>query len=434
MSINNFLKHAKVNYFNIGKYSFLIGVFLLPTAFAISGLFLLFSLVLSFSKSKFCFLKDKLNLLLIIAVGMILFSSVLNNINLIPRVLPDLDNSFVLLNLFNWIPPLLGFIGFQSYVKTDDDRLIFSKYLFSGTVPVIASCFFQLFFDLHGPFQIFNGLIIWFQKPLEDTGGVSGLFSNRNYAGIWLSINLPFGIYLIKKNLKYKIKSLSILFITFLISYLIIKTNSKNALLSMISTIIVFFGVKTFFIFSIGIIFFFVILNLLPTLNLLEFVPETFLRIKRLSFFINTPRLVIFRSALNFIFQRPFLGWGSGTFALIYLAKDNMWNPPFVFHKFQHTHNLFLEMAFNFVIPISLLLTSIAFYIFYKSIKVSYSNDKKDDYQNLNKAWISAGAVIFLIHLSDMTFYDGRVSILICILFSGLRCISLKKKNLKICN
>ena len=434
MLTNNFLRYAKKNDLNIGKSSFLAGVFLLPTAFAISGLFLLFSLVLSFSKSKFCFLKDKLNLLVIIAIGMILFSSLINNINLIPRVLPDLENSFLFLNLFNWIPPLLGFIGFQSYVKTEDDRLIFSKYLLSGTVPVIASCLFQLFFDLHGPFQIFNGLIIWFQKPLEDTGGVSGLFSNRNYAGIWLSINLPFGIYLIKKNLKYKIKSLSILFITFLISYLIINTNSKNALLSMISTMIVFFGIKTFFIISIGIIFFFFILNLLPTLNILEFMPETFLRIKRLTFFINTPRLVIFRSALNFIFQRPFLGWGSGTFALIYLAKDNMWSPPFVFHKFQHTHNLFLEMAFNFGIPISLLLTSIAFYIFYKSLKVSYANDKKDDYQNLNKAWISAGIVIFLIHLSDMTFYDGRVSMLICILFSGLRCISLKTKSLKILN
>ena len=428
MLTNNFLKYKKKNYLNIGKYSFLIGVFLLPTAFSISGLFLIFSLVLSFSKSKFCFLKDKLNLLVIISIGMIIFSSLLNNINLIPRVLPDLENSFILLNLFNWIPPLLGFIGFQSYVKTDNDRLIFSKYLFSGTVPVLASCLFQLFFDLHGPFQIFNGLIIWFQKPIEETGGVSGLFSNRNYAGIWLSINLPFGLYLIRKNLKYKIKSLSIMLITFLIIYLIINTNSKNALLSMISTIIVFFGVKTFLILTIGMILFFVILNFLPTINMIEFIPETFLRIKRLTFFINTPRLVIFRSALNFIVQRPFLGWGSGTFALIYLARENMWNPPFVFHKFQHTHNLFLEMAFNFGVPISLLLTSIAFYIFYKSLKLSYCVDKKNDYQNLNKAWISACIVIFLVHLSDMTFYDGRVSMLVCILFSGLRCISSTKK------
>ena len=128
MLTNNSFKYEKKNYLNIGKYSFLIGVFLLPTAFSISGLFLIFSLILSFSKSKFCFLKDKLNLLVMIAIGMIIFSSLLNSINLIPRVLPDLDNTFILLNLFNWIPPLLGFIGFQSYVKTDDDRLIFSKY------------------------------------------------------------------------------------------------------------------------------------------------------------------------------------------------------------------------------------------------------------------------------------------------------------------
>ena len=128
MLTNNFLRYAKKNYLNIGKSSFLVGVFLLPTAFAISGLFLLFSLVLSFSKSKFCFLKDKLNLLVVIAIGMILFNSLLNNIYLIPKALPDLDNSFVFLNLFNWIPPLLGFIGFQSYVKTKDDRLnIFDK-------------------------------------------------------------------------------------------------------------------------------------------------------------------------------------------------------------------------------------------------------------------------------------------------------------------
>ena len=434
MLTNNFLKNSKKNYLNIGKYSFLLGVFLLPTTFLISGLFLLISLVLSFSKIKFCFFKDKLNLLVITAIGFILFTSIINNIYFIPKVLPDLEKSFIFLNLFNWIPPLLGFIGFQSYVKTEDDRLIFSKYLFSGTVPVIASCFFQLFFDLHGPFQFFNGLIIWFQKPLEETGGVSGLFSNRNYAGIWLSINLPFGLYLIKKNLKYKIKRISIIFITFLISYLIINTNSKNALFSMIPTVIIFFGVKTFLIFSIGIIFLFIILNFLPTINIIELIPETFLRIKRFSFFINTPRLVIFRSALSFISQRPFLGWGSGTFALIYLAKDNMWNPPFIFYKFQHTHNLFLEMAFNFGLPISLLLSSIAFYIFYKSLKASYSDNKKVDNQNLNKAWLSAVIVIFLIHLSDMTFYDGRVSMLICILFSGLRCISLTKNSLKISN
>ena len=61
-----------------------------------------------------------------------------------------------------------------------------------------------------------------------------------------------------------------------------------------------------------------------------------------------------------------------------------------------------------------------------------HSEDIKDVYQNLNKAWISAAIVVFLIHLSDMPFYDGKVSLLISILFAGLKCIAFKKKELKV--
>ena len=436
MLANKFFKYAKKNYLTIGKYYFLFGVFLLPTAFAISGLFLLFSLVLSFSKIKFSFLKEKINLSVLVVIGFILFSSFINNINLIPTILKDLESSYIWLNLFNWIPALLGFIGFQSYVESKEDRLIFSKCLISGTVPVIASCLFHLFSEFHGPFEALNGLIVWFHKPIEITGGVSGLFSNRNYAGFWLSVNLPFAFYFLKKNLKSKIRFLPILLINFLMMYLIINTNSKNALLGMISTLIVFLGIKFILIFFAVMIFLILIYTFLPVtnLNIAEFLPEVLLRIRGLNFFINTPRIVVFRSAINFVLQRPFLGWGSGTFALIYLAKENLWNPPFVFYEFQHTHNIFLEMAFNFGIPISIMLTTIALFIFFKALKVLFSNKSKDDFYLLDKAWISAGLVVFLIHLSDMPFYDGKVSMLICILFSGLRCISLTKNSLEILN
>ena len=37
--------------------------------------------------------------------------------------------------------------------------------LLSGSVPLIISGFCK--FDIHGPFKIFNGLIIWFQKKIE---------------------------------------------------------------------------------------------------------------------------------------------------------------------------------------------------------------------------------------------------------------------------
>ena len=129
----------------------------------------------------------------------------------------------------------------------------------------------------------------------------------------------------------------------------------------------VFLGIKFILISSAIIIILILIFTFLPiiNINISEYLPEVFLRIRGLNFFINTPRIVLFRSAINYILQRPFLGWGSGTFALIFLAKENMWNPPFVFYTFQHTHNLFLEMAFNFGIPISITLTSIALFVFF---------------------------------------------------------------------
>ena len=430
----NILKKTIRNYLDIGKYFFLFGVFLLPTAFPLAGLFLLFSLLISFFKIKFSFLKEKLNIVILIVLGLIIFTSFINSFNLINGVIPDLDNSYIWLNLFNWIPALLGFIGFQSYVKTKEDRLLFSKYLISGMVPVIASCLFHLFFDYPGPFTVFHGLIVWFHKPMEVTGGVAGLFNNRNYAAFWLSANLPFAFYFLNKNFNCKVRNLPTILITFLIMYLIIYTNSKNALLGMISTLFFFAGIKSILIISSILILLIIIFIFLATINvsLLEFLPDVFLRIRGLNFFINTPRIVIFRSATNFILQRPFLGWGSGTFSLIYLAKDNMWNPPFIFYNFQHTHNIFLEMAFNFGLPISITLTSIALFIFFKALKVCFSTRSKDYFYILDKAWICSGLVVLLIHLTDMPFYDGRVSLLICILFSGLRCISLTKKNCEI--
>ena len=71
-------------------------------------------------------LKEKLNTIIFIVLGLIICTSFINSFNLRNSVIPDLENSYIWLNLFNWIPALLGFIGFQSYVKTKEDRLLFS--------------------------------------------------------------------------------------------------------------------------------------------------------------------------------------------------------------------------------------------------------------------------------------------------------------------
>ena len=41
----------------------------------------------------------------------------------------------------------------------------------------------------------------------------------------------------------------------------------------------------------------------------------------------------------------------------------------------------------------------------------------------LNKYWLISTTIIIFCHITDITFYDGRISLLFCILLSGTRCI-----------
>lgn len=430
MLIRNFL--AKDHDFDFGKYSFLIGVFFLPTALPIAGIFLIVGLVFSLIKDKFIIFKDKINFSIIISIFLILFSTTYNYHSQIPNGTETTRNFFLWLNLFNWIPTLLCFITFQNYLQTKEDRLKFSKYFIAGTIPVIISCLFQLNFNIHGPFEILNGLIVWFQKPLGETGGVSGLFSNRNYAGLWLAVSLPFSLYFFDKNSNHKVKSLSAFLISSTIVTLIILTNSRNAFLGLISSSLIFFGTKSVLFLLISITLFIFINTFLPIIypNMTVFFPNVFERFGNM-FFINSPRVVIFRSVINFISQKPFLGWGAGTFFLIYTSKENIWIPPFKYFDPQHSHNLFFEMAFNFGLPASILITSISIIIFVRAIPISFFGKYRTNNFNLDKAWISASLVVFLMHINDVTFYDGKISLLISILFSGLKCIPISKEKME---
>ena len=113
--------------------------------------------------------------------------------------LNELDNWDTILNwagLGNWIPHFLIFFGVQIYIKNALQRELASKALILGTVPVIFSCFTQYLLNWHGPYELFNGFIIWYQRPRTELyQPITGLFNNPNYAGAWFNIIWPF-IYL----------------------------------------------------------------------------------------------------------------------------------------------------------------------------------------------------------------------------------------------
>ena len=58
----------------------------------------------------------------------------------------------------------------------------------------LFSTFLQYFFKFHGPFVFFNGFITWYSREIHPGDGMTGLFNNSNYLGMWLNIIWPFSI------------------------------------------------------------------------------------------------------------------------------------------------------------------------------------------------------------------------------------------------
>ena len=199
----------------IGEKSFLTGVFFLSSALPISLIFFLVSISISLSINRFLFFRDKYNQLLFICSGLMIFSCINSTFYLSEVTNQTASNIF--LGLANWLPLFILFYSSQIYLNNSEKRKIFSKIFISGSLPLIVSCILQSIFKIHGPFKTLNGLIVWFQEPIPLHLGVTGLFSNQNYTGLWLSIILVFLIYEIKsskRNLQIKFIPAIFLFIT----------------------------------------------------------------------------------------------------------------------------------------------------------------------------------------------------------------------------
>ena len=420
----NYLRGLNISF--IGKYLFLIGIVFLPSALPISLLFLLSALIISIRSIYKEFFLDKINILLITLSTLMIASNFRYLFSSPEDFLPEnLSNTWI--DLFNWIPLFICFWGFQSYLKTESDRKLLANSLLIGTFPVLISCILQFWFGMYGPYSAFNGLIIWFQRE-PGLSSVTGLFNNPNYAGFWLTSIWPFSAYSVlnKKN------NIVLLIYFIFISYFLILTNSRNALIGLLMSLPILFGLKVFISFLVislillGLFFGFTNLfeleveiykNLIP-INLIN--KLTNLDLGSLK---NIIRIDGFKKALYFIKLRPIWGWGASLFPILYLASGGI-------RDTQHTHNINLEVALNYGIPSSILLTFIVSIIFIKSLRIIFF--KKNNNSLINKAWFASMLVVIIYNTTDIPYYDGKFSLLSWILLGGLKCIIDQQKNKKI--
>lgn len=429
----NHSENIPVNTNKIGQLSFNLGVFFLSTALPISGIFLIVSIFISFVETKFQLLNDKWNLIILFIGGLFIFNSLRFNF-LDFNSLPEIERTVSTLDLFNWIPLFILFTSSQYYLRNESQRLIFSRYLISGTIPVLISCILQYRFKIYGPFKTLYGLIVIFNKDLGVDEGVSGLFSNPNYTGMWLSITLPILLLLIIQKKRLNLKKIILVLVLIFLIYSIFLTLSRNALASLLSTFLIIFGIKKILLLSFLIFFIYLSFGILDTfinlrdLNLIgEFQIQNLinkLSMNNISNFSEFTRIKIWLNTLKLIVQKPIFGFGASTFPIVFYNLTNL--------KMQHSHNMPLQLAYDYGLPISLLLTSFISFLFLKSLYNIFQTRNLNNQFLFNRCWLASCMVAILSHIYDITYYDGKISILIWIFIAGLKCINDECNFLKI--
>ena len=413
---------------NLALYFYYIGLFLLPSAFIISS-FLLLIAVITENYSKFNqFLKDKWNYPFIISGLIILFTSFIHANNYAYHKLINPDQINIWVGIFNWVPFFFLFWGFQPFLKTKLSREISSKLIISGTIPVIISGFIQYFFQIYGPFKTFFGLLVWYQKPIYGVSGVSGLFSNENYTGCWLNIIIPFCIasFFATKNSNFKKGIISSIFIGSI--SLILLTNSRSAILSLIITFGLFaissgeIWLLFLILISLIIIFlaFILMINNQNIISNYEIVPEKFLQeFDKNSFSDRELRSEIWLTSLNLIFKNPLIGIGPSVFPYVYTSIKDAFAG--------HPHNLFLELSLSYGLIVSIIIFITIILLMYKSyLKLKFEKANRIN-SIFDIAWFISFVILLTSQMVDIQYFDGRISILFWLLLAGLKVIGTKE-------
>jgi len=420
-----FLKSLK-NYKN-GQILFNNSFLFLPWAPSIGILMIFLSLIFSIANNYKEFRFDKYRNFIISAILIMLLSAFrqaffyLNNN-------PDVSVENIFIGLGNWIPLLIGFWGFQFYLKNINNRILVARNLLIGTLPILISCMGQLWWGWDSPITIFWGLIVFFQKKLiEKASGVTGIFSNPNYLGFWLTMIWPFSLYFfftVKKRI-FKVINFSYVLTTF---YFVLLSNSRNAFIGMIISSLFLIKAK-FLIILLLLVLVLVIFNIIfPEMSIVFFNDFKYFTNKNLfskfalnlkSNLLQYQRLEIWIKAKDLIISRPFLGWGASTFPIIYaLFKGNS--------DAQHLHNIFLQVSYDYGLIASLII----FFIIYKSLfecfKYCKNNFKNN---NFDFFWYMSSLVVVIFHQLDFPYFDARISIMFWTLLSGCKVMVIKSSK-----
>ena len=123
------------------------------------------------------------------------------------------------------------------------------------------------------------------------------------------------------------------------------------------------------------------------------------------------------------------MGYGGGSFSDLYYSNNGQ------YEGMQHSHNIILEIAFNYGLPSSILIIGGMLLIIFKCASILNFNQRKKNFIikhrkfKFDYAWITSFAIFFFLHMFDITYFDGRISVLAWILLAGMRQIIKEEKE-----
>ena len=403
----------------IGSILFLIGIFILPSMLFFAAICLFLAGLIGSFTNKNGYFADNWNKRFFICGLLIIISTGTHIFNLSNSYSEFLDSNLSIIGIFNWIPFFWLFWALQPYIDSKIKRKHAALLLIAGTFPVLISGFGQYFFSWTGPLEMFNGLIIWYQRPLGDHG-LTGPFNNQNYAGSWLSLVWPFSIAFAIENTKSLFKKSNAIFFLLTIGLAAILTNSRNAWGSILLSLPLVLDISSLywllpliFLLSIGLTITSSELftgalqdkfrSVIPDKIWMEIIQK-----------VELTRLDIFISSLKISLMEPIFGLGGASFPIIYELQNNIWRG--------HPHNLILELAVSYGFPATILvLFNISFLLIQSSKFIFNSKLPKDQYSPFEKAWWVSIFIFFITQLVDVQYFDGRISIVCWLLLGGLK-------------
>ena len=298
-----------------------------------------------------------------------------------------------------------------------------------GSLPVLITGFGQLWLGWEGPWELFDGLIIWFVSPGgEPLGRLSGLFDYANITAAWLSGVWSFCLasvlhpFIFGRNRVIPF----ILLIAFVLAMML--TDSRNAWGAILLGLPMVLGSASWiWLIPLMLIFLIpVVISVVPFFDVgiqqftRSIVPDSiWMRLNDMKFVdrsFEATRIGQWEIAVNLILEKPLLGWGAAAFSIIYPLRTGL--------SHGHSHNLPLELAISHGILASLLMNIFVFSLLLISAYYRIFNKLNSQRKFIiDRAWWTSALILLCFHATDIPMFDSRINMLGWILLIGLRCM-----------